>query len=171
MNAKNSTLLNNGTIRRVNLNSNTTLTNNGSIRTVYVVNLDERGAVVRMEYARDAYNSTIINNGTINYVTAATKMTLTNNLGAEIGGLHITYCTDSAAAYNYAMDSVIVNNGTMCAMNGRSMNLDVRCTFTNNGTIGAAGRRGKPFMPRIAVKTMVALSTLVTTRALVCMMV
>ena len=40
----------------------------------------------------------------------------------------------------YAKGSIITNNGNMCNLAHGNINLYVRCSFTNAGTIGKAGR-------------------------------
>ena len=138
--AKESTLTNNGSIGKVNFNTKASLTNNGTINSVNVVDLNTKATVVVTEYVINAYDSSIVNNGTINFVGSSTKITLTNNEGAEIGDLWLTAAADNDEVYSRAVGSVIVNNGTMAAMNKRTININVRCTFTNNGVIGKEGR-------------------------------
>ena len=138
--AKESVLTNNGNIRKVNFNTKSSLVNNGTINSVNVVDLNTKTTVVVTEYVINAYESSIVNNGTINFVGSSAKITLTNNADAEIGGLWLTAAADNEEVYSRAVGSVIINNGTMAAMNNKNIEIKVRCTFTNNGVIGKEGR-------------------------------
>lgn len=137
--AVNSTVVNNGTIKNLYIYAKTTVTNNDSA-TINSINVGKFDGYTgdRIRTARDAQNSVIDNYGTIKSLSSSTKIQVTNKANANLGSLYLTSCDGSAVAY--ALDSVIVNDGTMCAGKGQNIYIYVRCTFTNNGIIGVEGR-------------------------------
>ncbi len=138
-NAIGSTMENRGKINKLYVFAKTDVTNNGHITTLMFGNNNPGGIVEKFETVKNAYGSTITNNGTIMSTISITKITLTNNQNSSIDGLTISWLNVNGGIEK-AEGSIIVNNGNMCNIANGNINLYVKCTFTNEGTIGIEGR-------------------------------
>ena len=130
-------VINNGKIGSLYVYAKTTVTNNGEITSALIGNSLPGGVSAKLKTVKEAYESTIINNGTIMTLHAITKITLMNNSNASIDGLTIAFLD---AGMQYAKGSIITNSGSMCNLAHGNINLYVQCSFTNEGTIGKSGR-------------------------------
>lgn len=137
--AKETTLINNGTIGKLYIHAKTTLTNNGTITTVAVGDILPGGIDARIRTCRDAKGTIITNYGSITTIHSLVTITLTNETTGHINSLAISFLNNDAMQYTGG--SIVVNNGFMCdSVPGGNIEIYSSCNFTNTGTIGVAGR-------------------------------
>ena len=143
-----SSFKNNGEVGSVYILAKTDVVNKGKITGTLSIADGRAGSVVgRLNSAKRAFDSTIVNEGKIESVFLGSKAKLDNgsetNKDAQIQGLVVGQSgINDDEGKMYGTGSEVVNYGKMCNENGTNHNISIytKSAFNNKGVIGKEGR-------------------------------